>query len=1334
MSNPQPTDELSGLSQLGAQIVDQSVLEHTVHSQAAHNLAAHQASVDRKRLARLSNTLFKKRGQLAKAQDLVDRSKTQSTRYHSALDKIEQLEDEIAQLQRDHDEIADSLEREQIAEQGPIEVQEPTVKQELAALVVPRRRAAVRAEQRGFGGQEQSSDEGEELEAPEEPEEQNGGDTYQPGLESEPDIDDVLAAATPGSIDDDGDEAAYQQRVYDWCVARWRARNPGLPADAEAPHAQLQEEPYLADPDTADHAIRAHDPGKPPLRVPRQIWARLLEYQRAGVRWMFTLHQQRAGGVLGDEMGLGKTVQTAAFLAALYHSKMLPHPSIIVCPATLMRQWVRELHAWWPVLRVAILHNTGVAMRSSARAAAGGLADLPPSSAPSDVWESARSVDPHFGGPDAELLLSGYDSSGDYEYDAYGSRIRRKRKPRGTLDWRKRMKQQRKQAKKRTSKVSQEGLARAQRLIEHVQEHGHVLVVTYTGLQMYSSLLLQHAWGYAVLDEGHMIRNPDADATLVCKQLNTRHRLLVTGTPIQNNLTELWSLFDFIFPGRLGTLPVFTNQFAVPITVGGFAGATPLQVRAAYQCACVLRDLIEPYLLRRLKADVARDLPQKSEHVVFCRLTRMQKSAYLGFLQSHDMERILGGRLQMLFGVDVARKICDHPDLLLLSTMSSAGATHRESRYIGRSAHHDGGSNSDVDVVGSDSEVDVVGQGSDSEVDVVGQGSDGDTDAVGQGQLPPNYGDWRKSGKMTIVRALLDMWKPQGHKVLIFSQTRQMLDILERMLSQMPDTQYRRMDGTTPIQHRTALVDEFNTDKDIFVFLLTTKVGGLGINLTGADRVILFSPDWNPSSDMQARERAWRLGQRRSVAIYRLMTAGTIEEKIYNRQIYKQFLSSKILDDPGQKRVFQSHTLQDLFSLSEFDASNSGGVQRRVVAPGAAAERGARVGEEPERELRVTETGRMFASAQLHPRPRSPRDVESQGIDRQRADRQSAEPQSADGGRIESIGGVVRLEPYTPATHSDDAQQPASEQPANGSADADEDRVLQSLFKMSGMHSALRHDAVMDSRGADSTAVIDQEAERIARDARMAVRESQRERRQVDVRVPTWTGASGRAGIPESGVAGGSRLVAPPPSAVLSPERVGGDLPGLQAVAKSRRKPLLASAAPTHGPSSSSLLAGLRAKSADTQTAGRVNVGSGARSSAAASAGSSRPRAVGNTMFAVNSRGTQAAAAARPSSRRTILQTPQPRSSRPSPRAPDRTHQRAPAAQPVLSERDRQVVSQIRRLLANNNGEVSNRALMDEFASEFPQHEQPRLKQLASAVADPVSRKAVADRTGIGRI
>ncbi|XP_037074446.1 DNA excision repair protein ERCC-6-like, partial [Pollicipes pollicipes] len=376
--------------------------------------------------------------------------------------------------------------------------------------------------------------------------------------------------------------------------------------------------------------------------------------------------------------------------------------------------------------------------------------------------------------------------------------------------------------------------------------------------------------------------------------MRTPHRLILSGSPLQNNLRELWSLFDFVFPGKLGTLPVFMAQFAVPITQGGYTNASDTQVVTAFRCAQVLRDTIAPYLLRRLKADVQQtlQLPTKNEQVLFCRLTDAQRTMYQEYLQSDSLRRILQGRLKVFVGLIAMRKICNHPDLL-------SGAPDPEQELE---------------------------QGSEPEAG--------------------RYGFWRRSGKMVVLSALLQMWRRQQHKVLLFTQSRQMLCILEAFLVSC-DYPFLKMDGTTTVGSRQKLIGRFNSEPDLFVFLLTTRVGGLGVNLTGANRVVIFDPDWNPSTDQQARERAWRIGQQRHVTIYRLLTAGTIEEKIYHRQIFKQFLTNRVLKDPKQQRFFKSNDLHDLFTLTEDPCD--GADEARNGAEGASR----------------TETAEMFGGSQV---------------------------------------------------------------------------------------------------------------------------------------------------------------------------------------------------------------------------------------------------------------------------------------------------------------------------------------------------------------------------------
>uniref|UniRef100_H3AWF0 DNA excision repair protein ERCC-6 n=1 Tax=Latimeria chalumnae TaxID=7897 RepID=H3AWF0_LATCH len=583
-------------------------------------------------------------------------------------------------------------------------------------------------------------------------------DAYFPSSEEDDDSEDALEQRSVKKCVDDGNEDFYRQRLRRWEKQRLKERERNQTGGDEE----------------SDESDAEFDEG---FKLPGFLWRKLFKYQQTGVRWLWELHCQQAGGILGDEMGLGKTIQIIAFLAGLSYSKMRTRgsdyryeglgPTIIVCPTTVMHQWVREFHIWWPPFRVAVLHETGSYTNLKVK------------------------------------------------------------------------------------------------LIREIVACRGILITSYSYIRMKQDSIHRHNWHYVILDEGHKIRNPNAGVTIACKQFRTPHRIILSGSPMQNNLKELWSLFDFIFPGKLGTLPVFMEQFSVPITMGGYSSASPVQVRTAYKCACVLRDTINPYLLRRMKADVKMNLclPDKNEQVLFCRLTEEQREVYQNFVDSKEVYQILNKELQIFPGLIALRKICNHPDLFSGGPKILKGVP--------------------------------------------------DEDLTEE----QHFGYWKRSGKLIVVESLLRLWHKQSHRVLLFTQSRQMLGILELFLRERSYS-YLKMDGSTTIGSRQPLIAKYNGDPSIFVFLLTTRVGGLGVNLTGANRVIIYDPDWNPSTDTQARERAWRIGQTKQVTVYRLLTAGTIEEKIYHRQIFKQFLTNRVLKDPKQRRFFKSNDLYELFTLS----------------------------------------------------------------------------------------------------------------------------------------------------------------------------------------------------------------------------------------------------------------------------------------------------------------------------------------------------------------------------------------------------------------------------------
>ncbi|KAL8812876.1 MAG: hypothetical protein Q9200_000698 [Gallowayella weberi] len=559
----------------------------------------------------------------------------------------------------------------------------------------------------------------------------------------------------------------------------------------------------------------------------------------------------------------------------------------------------------------------------------------------------------------------------------------------------------------------------AKKIVDRVVNQGHVLVTTYTGLQTYAELLIPVDWEYAVLDEGHKIRNPNTAITIYCKELRTANRIILSGTPMQNNLVELWSLFDFVFPMRLGTLVNFRSQFEIPIRQGGYANASNLQVQTAMKCAETLKDTISPYLLQRFKIDVASDLPKKTEQVLFCKLTKPQREAYENFLSSDDLKSIMNGKRQVLFGVDILRKICNHPDL-------------QDHRHL----------------------------------------------SIKPGY---NYGAGTKSGKMQVVKALLELWKDQGHKTLLFAQHRIMLDILEKFIRSLGGFNFRRMDGNTPIHARQGMVDEFNSNPEVHVFLLTTKVGGLGINLTGANRVIIYDPDWNPSTDMQARERAWRLGQKREVMIYRLMTAGTIEEKIYHRQLFKQFLTNKILKDPKQRQTFHMQDLHDLFTLGD---ANQGSTETSELFKGS--------------EVQFNQEAAPTSCANGAPQVSTYLDAPAtKGI-------------SDEGASVRQMAGVASLEHF----QGNEGEEAATE---SDRASKSEARVMEGIFARSGVHSALEHDHIVNGKGVVTAdpKMIEREAKKVAAQAAKELKNAGEVARTVPVGTPTWTGQFGTAGKPE---------------------------------------------------------------------------------------------------------------------------------------------------------------------------------------------------------------------------
>jgi SNF2 family DNA or RNA helicase len=341
---------------------------------------------------------------------------------------------------------------------------------------------------------------------------------------------------------------------------------------------------------------------------------------------------------------------------------------------------------------------------------------------------------------------------------------------------------------------------------------------------------------FCILDEAQHIKNPGSQNARTVKEIVAERRFALTGTPMENSLNELWSIFDFILPGYLFSHTRFSEQYEAPIAKG--EGEKELQE---------LGRQLRPFILRRLKKDVLKELPEKIEHKMVAELTEEQKKVYAAYLQQVkgelDQEFQENGfersHIKILAALTRLRQICCHPGLFLED-------------YEG------------------------------------------------------------ESGKLQLLQEVVSESVEAGHRILLFSQFTSMLAIIRTWMAEQA-IEYLYLDGSTPVEERGRLVKAFNDGKGK-VFLISLKAGGTGLNLTGADTVIHYDPWWNPAVEDQATDRAYRIGQNRAVHVIKLITHGTIEEKIFELQQRKKQLIDAVIQ-PGETLITKltEHELRSLF-------------------------------------------------------------------------------------------------------------------------------------------------------------------------------------------------------------------------------------------------------------------------------------------------------------------------------------------------------------------------------------------------------------------------------------
>ncbi|XP_031623393.1 ATP-dependent helicase brm isoform X3 [Contarinia nasturtii] len=375
----------------------------------------------------------------------------------------------------------------------------------------------------------------------------------------------------------------------------------------------------------------------------------------------------------------------------------------------------------------------------------------------------------------------------------------------------------------------------------------NVLLTTYEYVIKDKSVLAKLSWKYMIIDEGHRMKNHHCKLTQVLNtHYNAPFRLLLTGTPLQNKLPELWALLNFLLPSIFKSCSTFEQWFNAPFATTG--EKVELNEEETILIIRRLHKVLRPFLLRRLKKEVESQLPDKVEYIIKCEMSSLQKVLYRhmqskGVLLTDGSEKGSkgkGGAKALMNTIVQLRKLCNHPFMF----------QHIEEKYC----DHIGGHGT---VTGDDL--------------------------------------YRVSGKFELLDRVLPKLKATNHRVLLFCQMTQCMTIIEDYLGMRQFT-YLRLDGTTKSEDRGDLLKKFNSkESEYFLFLLSTRAGGLGLNLQAADTVIIFDSDWNPHQDLQAQDRAHRIGQRNEVRVLRLMTVNSVEERILAAARYKLNMDEKVI-------------------------------------------------------------------------------------------------------------------------------------------------------------------------------------------------------------------------------------------------------------------------------------------------------------------------------------------------------------------------------------------------------------------------------------------------------
>ncbi|EEH34740.1 DNA excision repair protein (Rad26L) [Paracoccidioides lutzii Pb01] len=405
-----------------------------------------------------------------------------------------------------------------------------------------------------------------------------------------------------------------------------------------------------------------------------------------------------------------------------------------------------------------------------------------------------------------------------------------------------------------------------------------IMLTTYKTYVLNKGALNMVEWDCVVADECHIIKERKSETAQSMNEINALCRIGLTGTAIQNKYEELWTLLNWTNPGKFGPVSTWKSTICDPLKLGQSHDATMYQLSKARKTAKKLaNNLLPPFFLRRMKTLIADQLPKKSDRVVFCPLTPTQADAYERVLDSDIIKYIKmssdpcscgsrkksgwccrmylpqGGKWQSYVfpAISNLQKLSNHLAILIPQSQDPSEKQDKDLEML--------------------------------QIAVPDQWRQlyATRDSI------LNYANHEFCGKWKVLKKLLKWWHGNGDKVLVFSHSVRLLKMLQ-MLFKHTSYNVSYLDGSMTYDNRAKAVDNFNADPREFVFLISTRAGGIGLNITSANKVVVVDPNWNPAFDLQAQDRAYRIGQSRDVEVFRLISAGTIEEIVYARQIYKQ--------------------------------------------------------------------------------------------------------------------------------------------------------------------------------------------------------------------------------------------------------------------------------------------------------------------------------------------------------------------------------------------------------------------------------------------------------------